>query len=180
MSATSNYYNHSKTDTQNLKPGYQNVAWIAPASWFTAVAEPVAGGLGEDRLTITTDHTFPAGKGFIKCYLQPRKNTVTAESKGDPGAQTLNWKLSVVIPGDSAKLQAMIEELMNDDLIILQKDANCPGNAVTQYGCDCNPGSMSAVKFDGSKVGDANVKAWSFDVETNCRFFYEGTITVMP
>lgn len=178
--ATSNYFNMKRSDVTNSKPGYQNKVWLAPVSWFDTLSKPAPGAFGEDKNTIVTDHTFNTGFGFIECYIQPNQNTATGETKGDLGGMYMHWKASVVFPGDNAKMQALFEEIMNEDLIVLFKDADCDTDTVYQFGCDCNPSNPSSMKQDGSKRGDAKSKNWTIDLESDCRSFYKGTITLFP
>jgi hypothetical protein len=169
---------YKKADVKNIKPGYKNKAYIAAQSWFTTLAEPDPAGTGAAKFKIEDDHTFPTGKGFIEVTLVKKKNTHTSEQKGDPGASWLNHKVSVAVPGEGPELLALVTELMNEDLVILMQDSNCPGTTIIQLGCDCDPGGMGATKFDGGLEGGDAGKGYSFDVETTCKYFYEGTITM--
>lgn len=171
--------NYRKANVKRLKPGYKATAYIAALSWFTTLAEPDPAGTGAAKFTITDDHAFASLKGFVEVTLVKKKNTATAETKGDVGAQWLNHKVSIVIPGDGPEIQALITELMNEELVILQKEADCDGvEAVIQLGCNCSSATPSSVKFDaGTEMGDTG-KSWTLEAETYCRYFYEGTITI--
>lgn len=177
---SSNYFNLTRAGVKNTMPGYKNEAYLAPVDWFDAVAEPTPGGTGAAKITVATDHEFkdtPAGLGFIKCYAQPRKNTLTGTAVGEPGGKYMTWDITVVFPGDSAELQVMIQALLNEDLVILIPDANCPSD-IWQFGCDCSAANPETVSFDGGLVGAETTKAWTFVVKATCRYLYTGTILV--
>jgi hypothetical protein len=173
-----NFAHYRKGDIKNVKPGYKNEVYFSASSAFTKIAEPLLAGIGAAKHTITEDHTFALGGGFFVGYLLKKKNTASAEMKGDAGAAYLLFKATLVIPGDGPVLQSLIEELINEDLIILQKDANCPEGAVVQYGCDCGGSSVTSVKFDAGTLGGDSGKAWTIEIEATCRDFYEGTIPI--
>jgi len=178
--AGSNYFNPTRDTVKNQKPGYTNECYVALKSWFSEIAEPT-GTEGADSLTIATDHTFITGtpaKGFMKAYCLPHTVEAGGKSTGDEGALHTGWTPQFLLPGDSPALQALVEAMANEDLILVFLDANCPGNAKIQYGCDCNPATVTEYEFTSGTTKDGK-KGWLIKATSNCRFFYNGSIAVM-
>jgi hypothetical protein len=170
---------YRKANVSNIKPGIKNVAYLAKVSDFTSLEVPdPAATTAVGKLTIATDHTFGAGKGFQEVTLVRKKNQATAEMKGDSGAGWLDYSVQMVVPGDGALAQALIQDLMNEDLILLVKEVNCPVVGFVQYGCDCSNGEIDEVKFDSGMEGGDSGKNWAITLKTTCRSFYEGTLTL--
>lgn len=178
------YFNYPRNQVANQKTGYTNKAWLAPKEWFTLIAEPIPPYANpEDAVIITADHTFPllpTPKGFIQVYCLPHTVEGDGEASGDAGAGQMNWKPKIFIPGDSPKLQTMVEQMINDDLILLVQDANCPTSEILQFGCDCNPASRSESKFTSGTTQTSGRKGYEITLQSNCRFWYRGTITTLP
>ena len=178
--ATTNFFNYTREKVKNQKSGYRNRAWLAVVSTMTTISEPLPGSFGADAKTALTDHVFATGKGFMEVYCLPKSVEAPAESAGDTGAKHLNWKPKFFIPGDSPELQALVEEgLLNEDLVLLVEDATCPDGGVRQFGCDCTPLNVSDLKFESGNTGDGK-KGWAVETETSCRYFYMGTILKQP
>lgn len=178
--AINHFYKADRSSVKNQKPGYRNRAWLALASWFTTLSEPEPGTFGAEAKTISDDHVFSTGKGFLECYAMLKSVEADGDSTGDPGALHSNWKPKFLLPGDSAELQALIEEgLANEELILLVEDANCPEGGFRQFGCECTPMYITSYKFTSGNSGDGK-KGYAIEGETTCRFFYEGTVVLMP
>lgn len=172
--------NYKKTDVAAIKPGYKAVAYIAAKSWFTTLSAPNPAGSGDLTERIIEDHVFASGKGFLEIVQVRKKNTGMGETKGDEGALYLNHKYTCVIPGDGSKLQKLMKELLNDDLILLMEDPECETGQVVQLGCSCDPGAIVSMKHEAGTLRGDTGKAWTIEIETGCRAFYEGTIETYP
>jgi hypothetical protein len=178
----SKYKSYAFEDVTNRYPGYTNTIWIAPKSAFTLLQEPAGpfAALG-DEVIVKTAHTFPAGEGFIKVYCAPHSVEGNGTAVGALGAKRFKWQLKIFIPGDSPLLQATVQLLLNDDVIAISKDANCPGGQLLQYGCSCTPGQSSAGAFQGSNSGDeSGRKGYELTLDSYCRYFYNSTIAEKP
>lgn len=181
MAGTPVYFNLPSSALENRRAGYKNQAWITPRSWITTIPPALALD-GPGAYEIGTDFVFsedPAGgilaDGFISCYATRHSVTVSGETIGDSGSLSMIWKPKIMIPGDGSNVQSLLETLMNEDLILLVKDASCPGGYL-MFGCDCGPAGVSKLTFDGGTTKDGS-KGWTMELESNCRLFYNGTIT---
>lgn len=174
-----NYFNVTRANVGNQKPGLSHVGYIAPLSWFDDLEQPAGGG-GAGDVTISTDHTFlssPTGLGFLKLYMLPKSGEETGETNGDPGALASVWKGKFIIPGDTPELQNLIENhLKNDDVIVLYLDANDASGAVYQHGSRRAPANIISVNKT-SGVKGSGTKGWTLEIEAVDRYFYEGVIT---
>lgn len=178
----SKYKSYGFSDVQNRFPGYTNNAWIAPKSAFTLLQEPAGPFtvLG-DEVTVKTAHTFPVGEGFISVYCAPDTVEANGSAVGAKGARRFKWQPKIFIPGDGPALQAQVQLLLNDDVIIILKDSNCPGGPLLQYGCSCTPGQTSAGAFQGSNTADeSGRKGYELTFDSMCRYFYSSTIAEKP
>lgn len=177
-----NYQAYTKADVKNVHPGYDDAIYVAPRSAFLVLQEPVLPGAAPgDTVRITTAHTFGPTEGFIKIILQPDSAQANATLVGPKGAKRLKHAPQFSIQGDSAKLLEMIINLVNEDLILIYKDANCPGGQLIQYGCSCKPVQISEGEFTSSNTGeDDGQKAYVLTADASCKYFYDSTITEKP
>lgn len=177
-----NYKSRTRTDVKNAKPGYNNIIWLAPRSAFLELQEPVLPGVAAgDTVTIKTAHTFGVGEGFIQLYCQPDSVEANATLVGPKGAKRLKHQPKFNVQGDDPVLLEMMNALINEDLILIFKDANCPGGQLVQYGCDCQPVNVSEGEFTSSNTGaDDGQKAWVITAAASCKYFYDSTITEKP
>ena len=127
------------------------------------------------------DHVFQALTGFVK--LKAKLHTVkqTSESQGDAGGQSLKHKVSLTVVGDHPVYLDSFENMLNEEFIILLKDADCDGTfRYTQLGCDCNGSVVSSLVFDSNTTKEG-VKEYALEFEVPyCKYFYSGLITYHP
>jgi len=160
-------------------PGYLNEIWVAPKSDFTLLQEPVLSGTpaAGESVTISTAHTFPVGKGFIKLACAPDSVEANGTMVGPKGAKRVKWQPKFTVQGDSPALLEQMKALLNEDLIVIFKDATCPGGPLIQFGCDCTPVNASEGEFTSSNTGaDDGQKAWVITTDANCKYFYDAVI----
>ncbi|HRN79982.1 MAG TPA: hypothetical protein PKY29_04485 [Ferruginibacter sp.] len=132
-------YRHLKTP-QNTQSGVGDFVLVAPVSDFEddGIKCPSAPFTNPgDEVKILTPHVFKSGKGFIKIMLAPEKNQLNGATIGDKGFQKLDLVLDVFIPGSYALLHETVKNLLNQPLIAMTKDSDCPANMYYQLGCDC-------------------------------------------
>ncbi|SKD10099.1 hypothetical protein SAMN05660461_5999 [Chitinophaga ginsengisegetis] len=181
--AVSRYISITRADVKNTMPGYTNQAWLAPKSAFTLLQEPApaAGAALGEEVTIKVAHTFPVGEGFIQVYCAPKSVEAPATLIGADGSKRFKWEPKILLLGDSAALLAQILLLANDDLILLLKDATCPGGQILQFGCSCTPSQVSAGTFTSSNTGDeTGQKGYALTLTSYCKYFYNSTIAEKP
>ena len=182
--ALSRYKSFTRADLLlNNQPGYTNQAWLAPKSAFTILQEPApaAGAALGEAVTISTAHTFPVGEGFIQVYCAPKSVEGPGTIIGADGSKRFKWEPKILLLGDGPELLEQILMLINDDLVLLLKDATCPGNQILQFGCSCNPSQVSAGGFASSNTGDeTGQKGYTLTLTSYCKYFYNSTIAEKP
>lgn len=172
--------NYKKADVKANKPGYKAVGYLALKSWFTTLAAPNPAGVGDLTERIVTDHAFSAGTGFVELIQVRKKNTGKGESKGEGGSTWMDWTYTLVIPGDGPKIQKLIDEFRNEEVILLMKDATCSIGQVIQLGDACDPAIITKVTVDPGTLRGDTEKNWMLELESGSRAFYEGTIAIYP
>lgn len=177
-----NYQPYARGDIKNQYPGYLNEVWIAPKSAFLILQEPVLPGVAAgDTVRITQAHTFPVDQGFVKIACQPDSVQANATVVGPKGAKRFKHAPSFAVQGDDPVLLEMMKELVKEDLIVIFKDATCPGGQLVQYGCSCMAANVSEGEFTSSNTGeDDGQKAYTLTLDVNCKYFYDATITEKP
>jgi hypothetical protein len=175
------YKKMAKADQKNVEGGYKNVVLFAPVADATSWAKPTdtPAALG-DRVTITDNHVFSAGNGFISLVTKKHSVTSTAETTGEDGAKSLTWKAKFTILGDSASTLESMQEMLNDDLIFLLKDQDCL-NATdrVQFGDECTSPDIN-ITFDG-KTTKEGLKEYTLELSVKAKkFFYLGDVTEKP
>jgi azurin len=172
------YKKITKADQKNLGGGYKNVVLWAPRDTFSLVAMPdPAVTTSGASLSVTDDHTFSTGNGFISWLCKQASVTLTAETTGDPGARSLVWSTTFSLMGDAASTQEQLEDMLNDDVIMLLKDSNClAATDFVQLGDECNNPEVD-VKFDGKTTAEGQ-KEYVVTVKVKrAKYFYSGTVT---
>lgn len=163
----SNYAYRNQLDWQNSEPGIAEYALIAPKSWFAenGLKYPVGpfGVTPGDQITIKTAHTFKEGKGFIKMVLAPEKNEMNTSIVGDTGFNKMNTEVKVVFPGSTPAQHEQLQNLLNEPLVCIFKDANCGANLYYQLGSDCQAAYLTTefktgTTASGIKGFEATVK----------------------
>lgn len=175
------YKKLTKADQRNTDGGYKNVVLWAPRDTFSALAMPdPAVTTPGASLQITDDHTFSTGNGFISWACKQHSVTLVSESSGDPGAKSLVWTTTFSLLGDSASSQEQLEDMLNDDVVMLLKDANClQATDYVQLGDECNNPEVD-VKFDGKTTAEGR-KEYTVSVKVKrAKYFYSGTVTEKP
>ena len=124
----------------NTQSGIADFALIALVSDFEegGIMVPTAPFANPgDEVRILTAHTFKADKGFAKFQLAPEKNSLEGKTIGDLGFQKFDFELKIFVAGSYANVHEAMKNLINQPLIVLAKDSNCPANMHYQLGGDC-------------------------------------------
>ena len=156
--------------------GYKNVFFFAPKVDFLVLAAAITPivNLGDD-VTIAAVHTFTAPKGFFEFACKTHSVTLKGATVGDEGAQEMEWTGEFVIIGDSASTQSQLQELLNDDVICLIKDAECQANQYVQLGNDCVSPTFK-VEFDGKTTKEGK-KEYKVTVTCKKKYHYNYAVT---
>jgi hypothetical protein len=172
------YSNISNSSQTGKVGGYKNAFYFVKNSdvdtWVRPVNPAVANG---DTVKIITAHVLVDDKATHQWDCKRYSVTHTSEAVGDPGAQQLLHKATVVILGDNAVTLEQIKNMLNDDMTVFIKDADCiNNNGYVQLGDDCNPVSISP-KFDGkTNSPTASNKEYTLEITSLTKFFYTATL----
>ena len=176
----SGYSDITKAAQTGTKAGYKpQLIFMKNADVLTWV-RPLAVTAG-DSVTIATAHTLVAAKSVKKWDAKMFSVTLVSDPVGDPGALSLIHKLTVVVTGDNAEFYEQILAMLNDDITVFVKDADCIANGwYIQLGDDCNPVALSP-KFDGKKNDPTGgQKEWTLEITAAVKFFYKANALPAP
>jgi hypothetical protein len=158
--------------------GYKNELLFAPRADFATIAAPGTPTALGDKVKITTDHTFSTGNGWYSWALRLHSPTITGATVGDDGAQEIEWTAKGDILGDSASTQEQLQNLLNENGLVLMKDADCVAAQYVQLGNDCVSPSFK-VSFDGKTTKEGK-KVYGIEIVSKKKYFYSGAITMKP
>lgn len=156
--------------------GYKNVFLFARRDDFLSLKKPTAAGivLG-DATEINTAHTFTLPKGFVSWASKTNSVTLKGSTVGDDGSKEIEWAATFVILGDSASTQEQVQRQLNDDLVILLKEAACLTNdSYVQLGDECVSPTVTA-EFDGKTTKEGK-KEYTITVTCKKKFFYNAAV----
>lgn len=165
------------TDPDFASGGYKNVFLFCPRADFLSLAPVMAApaAIG-DKLTIDTAHTFTAPKGFKEWACRTHSVTLKASTVGEDGAQELEYTAEFEILGDSASNQEQIQAILNDDVIVLLKEADCVAGQHVQLGNNCVSPTIK-VEFDGKTTKEGK-KLYKVSVTCKKKYFYTAIVTL--
>lgn len=158
--------------------GYKNVILMARRADFLAIQKPTPTPteLG-DSLSIATAHTFTSPKGFYSWDAKQHSVTLKSSSVGDDGAREQEWSGEFIILGDNASTDEQLRRTLNDDIILLLKEASCIGtDSYIQLGDECVAPTFS-VEFDGKTTKEGK-KEYKVTVTSKKKYFYAATVTM--
>lgn len=158
--------------------GYKNVILFAPRDTFLLLAKPIALPIAiGDRIAITDAHTFTDPAGFYSWDCKTATVTLKGATVGDPGAGEIEWTGVFTVLGDSASTQEQMQNMVNDDMIFLLKEAACLDNdTYVQLGDECLSPEIS-VEFDGKTTKEGK-KEYTVTIKSKAKFFYTGAVTI--
>jgi len=147
--------------------GYSQRALIAARSWFSSIADPYL----DNDMEVDGFHVFDGGLDWINLYALPKSVEVMSEVNGEAGAVNKLWLPKLFIPGDSAAVQAMMEELKNEDLLLLVEE---PDNTIPyklQFGNSRVPAKVRSMKPTSGNIYDGR-KGWEIELIATARYHY--------
>lgn len=150
----------------NVKPGFTKV-WVAPRDFFATLEEPVGSGAPGVTMEIATEHTFAALKGWLPLAVKIGGAKLTGTGEGEIGSRREKWTLEAKVSGLTSKQLEMFVNMLNEDMIVVMQDAQCPDAGVWQLGCDCDPATMNW-NFDSGVSRGTNPKEHTVTFEATC------------
>jgi hypothetical protein len=172
---------HVKADTTNAserRGGFSDELLISEIAEFLDIKTPGAWAAAGDSKKITTAHTFDATKGFFE--LRARRGTAQGdgESIGEEGGGIMEYKPTVEVVGDNAKMCEYIENILQKELIIMLGSPVCDStDPYVQYGSKCSAAVVDKVTFRSAKKSEGGLKVYTITFKTTEKFFYSSTIT---
>lgn len=171
-------YSHLTAPT-NRDSGLADKFYFAPVSAFEpdGIKCPVPSTTLASLVTISTDHVFKTGEGFIEVITKPFQNSITAPTSGEIGSLKFQEKLEVTALGSYAELHATMAKLLNEPVIILIKDSDCAEGSYYQLGCDCMFAWVESAEFTTGSANDG-VKGYriTFNYSTKAVQLYTGAV----
>ncbi|MGN6293767.1 MAG: hypothetical protein ACTHMV_13570 [Chitinophagaceae bacterium] len=169
------YKNLRKSDITHAAPGYAANAFIIPLSWIDTFGEPVGDVNVGNSVTIDESHVLLANKGAIAVYCVPKTIEGNGELVGESLAKKYAWRPKIIIPGDNPVVLETVKNLINENFLLLVKDAECQSEGYIQFGCDCDPCEVDTSTFTSGTAGEGR-KGYELNLLTYCKFFYNGII----
>lgn len=106
---------------------------IAPVSWFTTIGAPKAlhdsttpaneGTTFAELGSITVDHVFPTGKGFMTLVGAIETTDLKSAWLGEGVNKIVENKTTIVLEGSSAELVGLSRWVKNQRFIVLMQEA---------------------------------------------------------
>ena len=165
---------------QKVASGVAENCFFAPRADFATIAVPTAPFTNQgDSITITGDHTFGAGKGFLAIQLAPQKNSLESKTRGDLGLNGLITDLKFFIPGSYKEVHEQSQKMLNTPMIFLIADSESTGeDEFYQLGSDAL-GAYMTIDFTTGTTKDG-VKGFMGTITYDAAVqFYTGTVTVI-
>jgi len=171
------YKHRNRKSTGTQRTGYSQRAWIAAQGWFSSIADTYL----DNDIEVDGFHVFESGLDWIRLYALPKSVEVMSEVNGDAGAVNKLWLPKLFIPGDSAAVQAMMEALKNEDLLVLVEEADTTIPYKLQFGNSRVPARVQSMKPTSGNVYDGR-KGWELELIATERYHYYDQFTgyVMP
>ena len=165
---------------QKVASGVAEKVFFAPKSSFDTIAVPTAPFTNKgDSISISGDHTFATGKGFLEITLAPQKNSLESKTRGDLGLNGLVTDLKVFIPGSYKEVHEQAQNMLNTPCIFLIQDANSFGEQeYYQLGSD-SLGAYLTIDFTTGTTKDG-VKGFNGTINYDGPVqFYKGTVSTI-
>lgn len=134
--------------------------YVAKKSWFAeggikAPKDNLGATALADLATISETHAFLTGYGFLKLKATPKTGNIESASAGELDGKVKNNIFSFMIPGADAEVLGFERFILNEDLIVLVKEA-C--GQYRQIGSECVPAriensthTLGGGGYDGKK-----------------------------
>lgn len=175
-----NYANITQSTQTGTTGGYKPILFFAPiadiVTWGRPIANPVALG---DKVKVNTAHIFAATKAAMRWELKLHSAKATSKVVGDEGAQEMEHTLEVEFLGDNPATFEQVQNMLNDQIVVWTKDANCQDDdGYVQYGDDCVP-TLVTPEFDSKTTKDGK-KTYKVTFTTKKKLFYLAALDIDP
>jgi hypothetical protein len=174
--STGRFKSIKKADIVSNEVGYLK-AWVALKDDFTTLSEPVLSStpvIGE-AYTINTDHAFTTGKEPMSVLIRVEDLEAAGETVGETGSLRTAWKPKLFIPGDGPKVEEVVSNLLNEEIILFVQEGCGTEKHYLQFGCDCRPAKVTKRGFSSGNAGGGK-KGTELEMQAYCKFFYNGTL----
>lgn len=155
--------------------------YFAASDWFAAggIKKPktqsVAATLAE-LATISENHVFETGYGFMKLRATPKTGNVESPSAGEADGKVVNNVFTFMVPGSDAEVAGFRRRFQNRDGIWLVKEID---GTVRQIGSEEIPAIMETVTGTLGGGGHDGKKGRTFEIHDFQAYeapVYSGTI----
>ncbi len=179
MAGSGIFKSYKRADAILKDSGYQK-AFLNLVDDFTTLSEPADSPANTgDAMIIADTHVWASGKGPMSLYINNKSLEAPGESTGDQGSLKMLWTVKCFLVGDGPVAEDLALSLLNEDLVVFVQD-QCQGGQILQFGCDCTPANITKGSFTSGTLPSGS-KGWSFEIQSYCRYFYQGgTLTARP
>lgn len=161
------------------RPGLMKNIYIAPVRDFASIATPTdSGNMDGSSVTITGDHTFNVGRGWIRMYSTLASAQLIAETIGERDGRGHRLELNAFRPGVGAQNIEFANKALYDEFVILVETLE---GEFLQMGTERLAVECTGASMDTGNVEGSGRKGYTFTFETfGSPYVYEGTITELP
>ncbi|HEX8348337.1 MAG TPA: hypothetical protein VF598_00115 [Hymenobacter sp.] len=154
-------------------PGLLSNIYVAAIPDFTTIKGVKKTTGRGDSVTIDGSHTFPTGKGFVKCYTTLKTAQLKLDPTGERDSRGKKIDFTFFHPGNSKEVAEFDRQIKNQEGIILVKT---PDGELLQLGSE-GLGVEILGSYDSGTL-DSGKRGFTFKVEgyANGLLFYEGDI----
>ena len=175
-----NYSNRVANAQAGQTGGYKPTLYFSKVSDIETIGRPIGVPVNPgDKVSITTAHVFKAAKAAIVWDAKMHSVTHKSTNVGDDGAKEFQHTIEVKFLGDNPVTFEQIQDMLNDQMIIWVKDADCLGvDNYIQLGDDCVPVEV-APELDGKTTKDGK-KEYTIVFTSKKKFFYNAALDITP
>lgn len=173
-----NYVNLPGLEGAENRPGLMKNIYVAPVRDFDVLATPVdSGNMDGSSVEISADHTFQAGRGWIRMYSTLESAQLIAETVGERDGRGHRLELTAFRPGVAAVNIEFANKALYDEFIILVETLE---GQFLQMGTERMGVECTGAALDTGTVGGGR-KGYTFTFDTfGSPYVYSGAITELP
>jgi hypothetical protein len=140
--------------------------YFAAYDWFAAngIKKPkshLAATTLAELATISDDHAFKTGYGFMKFRATPKTGNIESPSAGEADGKVANNTFSFMMPGTKAEVLGFRRKFQNRDGIWLVKEED---GTIRQLGSEAIPAIMETVTGTLGGGGHDGKKGTTFEI----------------
>lgn len=153
--------------------------YFAAIDWFSAIKKPPTQSAATtlaSLITISENHTFLTGYGFMKIKATPKTGNIESPSAGETDGKVVNNVFTFMIPGSEAAVGGFRRKFQNRDGIWLVKEVD---GTIRQIGSEEIPAIMETVTGTLGGGGHDGKKGRTFEIHDFQAYeapIYTGTI----